>query len=130
MRQTFELIIFDCDGTLITSEVLNNTAVSKALAHLGHLKYNLDFCLNSFTGKSFKDICKVVEQNENCKIDKNLFGKLISRFSIDLFTVSKIFFGSTSTQPLSGYVKSYSSCELNTLCKLLSKITTLELVVP
>ena len=83
MSQSFELIIFDCDGTLITSEVLNNTAVSKALNHLGFVKYDLDLCLKSFQGKSFKDICKIVELSENAQIDKSLFGNLIKRFSIE-----------------------------------------------
>ncbi|MBL6784804.1 MAG: HAD family phosphatase [Rickettsiales bacterium] len=83
MNPIFELVIFDCDGTLITSEVLNNTAVSKALNHLGYNRYDLDLCLKTFQGKSFKDICKIVETNESSRIDKSLFGNLIKRFSIE-----------------------------------------------
>jgi HAD superfamily hydrolase (TIGR01509 family) len=82
MKPDFKLLILDCDGTLITSEVLNNTAVSKALHSLGFTEYPVEACLDQFTGKSFKDICRDIELAENKDVDKEQFGKLITRFSI------------------------------------------------
>lgn len=47
---SFDLIIFDCDGTLVDSETLNNTATSDVLAAIGLTRYTPEYCLETFIG--------------------------------------------------------------------------------
>ena len=85
----YQLIIFDCDGTLIDSEELNNNAVSKALNLLGYKDYTLEYCLKRFTGRSFKDIYKSVNESYSGELDKKEFGELIEKYSRDNVTKVK-----------------------------------------
>jgi HAD superfamily hydrolase (TIGR01509 family) len=45
-----DLIIFDCDGTLVDSELLHNTATSQILTELGHPHYTPEYCMENFVG--------------------------------------------------------------------------------
>lgn len=83
MSSKYKLLILDCDGTLITSEVLNNTAVSKALDAVGFPDYSVEYCIDNFQGMTFRDIHKHIEQKEKTEIDKGLLSKLITRFSYE-----------------------------------------------
>jgi HAD superfamily hydrolase (TIGR01509 family) len=57
----FDLIIFDCDGTLTDSEYLNNKATSDVLLALGFDTYTLGYCMDHLTGKSMGDIKQAIE---------------------------------------------------------------------
>ncbi len=50
------LIIFDCDGTLVDSEELNNLAFMKVLHALGLTQYSREYCLTHFTGLTVSNI--------------------------------------------------------------------------
>lgn len=58
MMQKFpiKLVIFDCDGTLVDSELLNNMAMVEVLQGFGLAKYDLDHALEHFTGLRFSQI--------------------------------------------------------------------------
>ncbi|MCL4678771.1 MAG: HAD family phosphatase [Alphaproteobacteria bacterium] len=58
MMQKFpiKLVIFDCDGTLVDSELLNNMAMVEVLQGFGLEKYTLDHALEYFTGLRFSQI--------------------------------------------------------------------------
>ncbi len=58
MMQKFpiKLVIFDCDGTLVDSELLNNMAMVEVLQGFGLAKYTLDHALEYFTGLRFSQI--------------------------------------------------------------------------
>lgn len=58
MTQKFpiKLVIFDCDGTLVDSELLNNMAMVEVLQGFGLAKYDLDHALEYFTGLRFSQI--------------------------------------------------------------------------
>lgn len=58
MTQKFpiRLVIFDCDGTLVDSELLNNMAMVEVLQGFGLEKYDLDHALEYFTGLRFSQI--------------------------------------------------------------------------
>lgn len=58
MTQKFpiKLVIFDCDGTLVDSELLNNMAMVEVLQGFGLAKYDLDHALEHFTGLRFSQI--------------------------------------------------------------------------
>lgn len=46
----FKLVIFDCDGTLVDSEYLNNKAFSDVLTSYGLTQYTPDYLLNTAAG--------------------------------------------------------------------------------
>ncbi len=53
---SYDLIIFDCDGTLVDSEYLNNKVTTDLLAELGLPQYDLDYALKHFAGRTLTDI--------------------------------------------------------------------------
>ncbi len=57
----YQLVIFDCDGTLVDSEYLNNKAVVDALIRNGVNKYSREQAFQHFTGLSLHDIMSTVE---------------------------------------------------------------------
>ena len=63
-----ELIIFDCDGTLVDSEDLNNHATADTLASLGYPQYDYAFSMREFMGKDMAFIKKYVEDAEKTKL--------------------------------------------------------------
>lgn len=60
-----DLIIFDCDGTLVDSEMLYNTVISDLLIENGYRQYSPQKCLELFTGLTLTNIRKIVEQEHN-----------------------------------------------------------------
>src|SRR5688572_275516 len=52
----FDLIIFDCDGTLVDSEYLNNLATVKMLAEEGLPQYDLAYAFENFVGLRMANI--------------------------------------------------------------------------
>ena len=52
----FDLVIFDCDGTLVNSEYLNNKVVADYLNALGFAQYTPDYAYRHFAGKTLEDI--------------------------------------------------------------------------
>lgn len=63
-----ELIIFDCDGTLVDSEEINNQATADILAAAGYPQYDLEFSLREFVGKDMNFVRQYVEEKENTKL--------------------------------------------------------------
>ena len=57
----FEAIIFDCDGTLVDSEILGNQVLIECVAELG-LEIPLSEALNEFTGRRMADTVALIEQ--------------------------------------------------------------------
>jgi beta-phosphoglucomutase-like phosphatase (HAD superfamily) len=56
----FDLVIFDCDGVLIDSEILANRAEVDLLKSYG-IEFELDDYMARFVGKSTKDVLKSIE---------------------------------------------------------------------
>ena len=52
----FDLIIFDCDGTLVDSEYPHNLAVSELLIEEGFAHITTDYVRDHFTGNRFSQI--------------------------------------------------------------------------
>ncbi|MCB1680317.1 MAG: HAD family phosphatase [Rhodospirillales bacterium] len=57
------LIIFDCDGTLVDSELLNNMAMVEVLQGFGLAQYDLDHALEHFTGLRFSQILETINRD-------------------------------------------------------------------
>ncbi len=58
----YELVIFDCDGTLVDSEPLTNGLIAVMMTEIG-LPMTLDDSLRLFKGKSFTDITNYIDDN-------------------------------------------------------------------
>jgi HAD superfamily hydrolase (TIGR01509 family) len=57
----FEAIIFDCDGTLVDSELLGNQVLVECIAELG-LIFPLEEAMARFTGGKMADCIAIIEQ--------------------------------------------------------------------
>lgn len=62
MASIFDLIIFDCDGTLVDTELLCNFSTSQVLTGLGYSKYTPAYCLEHFIGTGQALVWKTVTQ--------------------------------------------------------------------
>ncbi len=54
------LILFDCDGTLVDSEYLNNLAMIEVLHGFGLTQYTIEHALKTFVGLRFSHITKTI----------------------------------------------------------------------
>ncbi len=61
MSADYQLIIFDCDGTLVDSEALYNTAIADIVSEYGLTKYTPAYCLEHFTGLTLGNIRGMIE---------------------------------------------------------------------
>ncbi len=57
----YDLIIFDCDGTLVDSEYLNNKVTSDLLTGYGFPQYTTEHLIEAFAGLSMSDVKRIVE---------------------------------------------------------------------
>lgn len=79
----YELIIFDCDGTIVDTETLTNSLITNMMKEVS-IPMSVDKCLKLFKGKSFKDI--------NRYITKELDHELEFHFETSFRQRSKILF--------------------------------------
>lgn len=62
MHSAFDLIIFDCDGTLVDTEYLHNKVVSDHLAVLGYPQFTVEYNLIHFAGKGMETCAAMIEK--------------------------------------------------------------------
>ena len=74
----YDLIIFDCDGTLVNSEELNNTCCSNVLIDFGLKEYTPQKCLDDFTGKSWNDILAFLRKNHDETIPSSIIDDYVT----------------------------------------------------
>ena len=70
----FDLIIFDCDGVLVDSEIIAAEVEAKLLTEIGY-PIEPDELAERFAGMSWKDILMTVEQEASVPIPANLLSK-------------------------------------------------------
>lgn len=58
---SFDLIIFDCDGTLVDSEIIHNQSISDLLTGMGHSRFDLAYTLEHFVGKGMEEVFRHLE---------------------------------------------------------------------
>jgi HAD superfamily hydrolase (TIGR01509 family) len=79
-KEPFELIIFDCDGVLVDSELLASDVLSEELA-----KYDIDItpreCGERFTGSSLKRVKELVFQSTGISLPDNFEADIRERDS-------------------------------------------------
>jgi HAD superfamily hydrolase (TIGR01509 family) len=88
----FDLIIFDCDGVLIDSEILSNRAEVELLKSFG-IEFELGDYMAQFVGKSTKDVLKTIEASHSIRLPDE-FRRLAEK---QIFTAFK-----TELQPIPG----------------------------
>ncbi len=67
-----DLIIFDCDGTIVESETLYNSVISEFLTKAGLPEYTVERCLHDFTGITFSDIRTLVETRHDMDLSESM----------------------------------------------------------
>jgi len=72
---TVDLLIFDCDGVLVDSEVLACRAVSEALAEFG-LSLPIDEIAERFLGRSSKDMYAALEAEWGCVLSTDVRSRI------------------------------------------------------
>lgn len=75
----YDLIIFDCDGTLVDSEYLNNLAVCELLAEQGLSQYDMDYAMAHFVGKRFSQIIADIAEETGHSFPADMARQYIDR---------------------------------------------------
>lgn len=75
----FDLVIFDCDGTLVDSEELNNVSTAEILADIGLARYTPDYNMANFIGKSQPEIWAIIEQDAGQALPADINDRYIAR---------------------------------------------------
>ena len=60
LNKPYDLIIFDCDGTLVDSEYMNMLALVEVLHDFGLTQYKMDYALDAFGGFRFSAITELI----------------------------------------------------------------------
>ena len=76
-----DLVIFDCDGTLVDSESLSNLAMQYQLSDLG-VHYEADDLLSKFRGIKMATILSSLETELSIKLPKDFEVEFRSKVSI------------------------------------------------
>jgi HAD superfamily hydrolase (TIGR01509 family) len=66
---SFDLIIFDCDGTLVDSEGMHSHTASLALTAAGFPRYTPEYCLEHFVGVSLSEMCAIISAEEGVALN-------------------------------------------------------------
>jgi HAD superfamily hydrolase (TIGR01509 family) len=80
---SFDLIIFDCDGVLVDSEVLASRAVAEAMAAIGH-RVSPESITERFVGMSNKDMYAALEREHGAALPAS-FDDMMSCVATALF---------------------------------------------
>ena len=115
----FDLIIFDCDGVLIDSEILSNRAEVELLKSFG-IEFNLGDYMAQFVGKSTKDVLKTIEVSHNVSLPPE-FRRLAET---QIFTAFK-----TELQPIPGIFELISSLNTAKCIASSSSLSRLEITL-
>lgn len=79
MTTDFDLIIFDCDGTLTDSEFLNNQAMVDVLAEDGFDGYTLEYAYANWMGHTLRDIVLQIQMETGRMASEDIGPKYIRR---------------------------------------------------
>lgn len=63
----YDLIIFDCDGTLADSEIAHNRVLMEQLHAMGLSEYTMEKTMETFMGRAVTDIIETVETHHNVR---------------------------------------------------------------
>lgn len=69
----YDLIIFDCDGTLVDSELVYNHSAIDTFVQYGFPRYPLEYTLQNWMGKSLQDIVAAEVEKNNLELSTDDF---------------------------------------------------------
>ncbi len=85
--ENIQLIIFDCDGVLIDSEIISVKVLAKEFSKIG-ININSDYVLHFLVGHSYSKVKEIIHDNFNINIpddfEENYRGKLLDAFDKEL----------------------------------------------
>ena len=61
-NKKYDLIIFECDGTLVDSEYLNNQVAAEVLTEYGLEGYSAERCIQDFAGRDWTTIKAIIDE--------------------------------------------------------------------
>jgi HAD superfamily hydrolase (TIGR01509 family) len=67
----FDLIIFDCDGTLVNSHDMNHTIMAELANEFGGLSYTAEFVEQNYLGVDYFKFFQLVAEKENITLPDN-----------------------------------------------------------
>lgn len=73
---SYDLVIFDCDGTLVDSEYLHNRVISEMLVDK-YPRYTVDYTLKAFVGMGMTTVVRTIEDD----VGEKLPSDFISRYT-------------------------------------------------
>jgi len=68
MNKKYDLIIFDCDGTLVNSHDMNHSIMAEIANKYGDISYSLESVEKEYLGIDYAKFFKMVAKKENIKI--------------------------------------------------------------
>ncbi len=77
----YDLIIFDCDGTLVDSHYLNHWAIAELLNRNGTSHYTHESVEARFLGKKVSDIFSIVSEEESIDLPQDLGAQFVNLVS-------------------------------------------------
>ena len=88
-----DLVIFDCDGVLVDSEIISNTVLSEVLESID-LHMSPSECMDLFLGKSWDFCLGIVEKRLGTQPSHNLYEtymkKMFTKFEEELVPIESI----------------------------------------
>lgn len=79
-NKNYDLIIFDCDGTLADSELAHNTVMMEQLHGLGLTEYTMEKTMESFMGYAITDIMEKIEKDHSVRFEEGSEKKRQAKF--------------------------------------------------
>jgi HAD superfamily hydrolase (TIGR01509 family) len=79
--KAFDLIIFDCDGTLTDSEYVNNRALLETLAESGFTEFDLDYAYANWVGTTVSNILLNIQMQTGRVPPDDIVPRYIARVS-------------------------------------------------
>ena len=78
-KERFDLVIFDCDGTLVDSERLNIMAVAQVLGELGLKDYTQERIFNDYAGERFSSILQMISEDTGFMFPEDTVQRFLTR---------------------------------------------------
>lgn len=75
----YDLIIFDCDGTLVDTEHMNCHALSLCLIEAGFTQYTPEIIVSTFSAIKVSQIFEMIEDETGRKIPENLTERFMAK---------------------------------------------------
>lgn len=79
MGGDFDLIIFDCDGTLVDTETVNNQVTLELINELAGTHYTRDYAFDAWAGKTLESVLLSVQMESGFRFPDNTIALYVER---------------------------------------------------